>query len=957
MMIDVDIYGSNGRVKKTVQVGKGSTRKFELMGDDYVLLKFSVSEPVYIAVGDYIDTDFGRFEIVEEQLPTLNATTGGYGYELRFDAPYKGWQNKIAMLCYKNTVNGSTAIIRKESEWNLTADISTQVQTAVIDNLNVLGEDYLGEPYAFAVDSSVSSAHKLCSYSSTSIYDAIVSIAETFECEWWVVGNVINFGKAEFGVDSEAINLTIGDNVTTMDSNKSSSEFATRYYVFGSTRNLRNYRKDDRGESVVLGVVTDRLMLPKGTDHIDTYKYDEQGKRVYLTDTSYNDADNVTMPIEEAIESTLVFDDVYPRNTGTASGVTIGREVTDEDENGVKTQNPIYWFKDTSFTFDTKYIIEGETMQVRFESGLLNGMTFDAAFNPDGASLKLDDGSYNPDAQVWEIVRNEDYGRLLPDDVLKPADGDKVLFTGFDISMVNEQFVSKAETELLDTAIDYIKKKSVDSQTYNCKIFCDVAKNGFTLELGQKCNLVNTAYFSEPRKSRVIGFEIPLDIPYDNPVYVIGESTAYSKLGNLSQKIDELTAKEERYKGGGGSSIYLIRSGDSTTVPSDQNAYSAKRADIQFLHRNKPDTAEGAITFKRQNVAEQGVQFGADFADGQSGLGGKIDGKGQGWLESLSLRSFLEAPEYRLNRISIQIGNRWRASGAGVIGNVVIDTDSEGRELRSGVIYLHLEDGEIGSLAVDDICQGIWHDGKTANNSEDDYDDGKGNFRFAGFCTSYFRITSVSSQGGKNNVLGYILRSDDRWNALHHPQPMMHFVAYGNFNDTGRQQSRYSTLTYERYLKGVNTWEFTRANIAAQFGDLSNLSLYGIDMTGYSAYLNNIYMSGTIQQIENADIVMEIADSLDGFIGTGETDTITCKLWRGIVGNDVTSLAEDWTIERESGVLSDDEVWNHSDKALNFNGTIDITLADLSKTHLSTLFNVTAICGNGDVLAKGQIKI
>lgn len=660
-MIDVDIYGSNGKIKKTVHVGKGSIRKFELMGDDYVLLKFSVSEPVYIAVGDYIDTDLGRFEIAEEQLPAMNVTTGGYDYEMRFDAPYKGWQNKIAMLCYKNTVNGSTAIIRKESEWNLTADISTQVQTAVIDNLNVLGEDYLGEPYAFAVDSSVSSAHKLCSYSSTSIYDAIVSIAETFECEWWVAGNVINFGKAEFGVDSEAVNLTIGDNVATMVSNKSSSEFATRYYVFGSTRNLRNYRKDDRGESVVLGVVTDRLMLPKGTDHIDAYKYDKQGKRIYLSDSSYNDADNVTMPTEEAIESTLVFDDVYPRNTGAASGVTIGREVTDEDENGVKTQSPIYWFKDTSFTFDTKYIIEGETMQVRFESGLLNGMTFDVAFNPDGASLKLDDGSYNPDAQVWEIVRNEDYGRLLPDDVLKPEDGDKVLFNGFDISMVNEQFVSKAETELLDTAIDYIKKKSVDSQTYDCKIFCDVAKNGFTLELGQKCNLVNTAYFKEPRKSRVIGFEIPLDIPYDNPVYVIGESTAYSKLGNLSQKIDELTAKEERYKGGGGSSIYLIRSGDSTTVPSDLNAYSAKRADTQFLRRNKADTAEGAITF------EQGLT-----AIAQNG-GGKVAGDGvvesDGTVpESNEVAAYAGIVEYA--------GSGGGASTLGELDNVVEEADS-----------------------------------------------------------------------------------------------------------------------------------------------------------------------------------------------------------------------------------------------------------------------------------------
>ena len=76
----------------------------------------------------------------------------------------------------------------------------------------------------------------------------------------------------------------------------------------------------------------------------------------------------------------------------------------------------------------------------------------------------------------------------------------------------------------------------------------------------------------------------------------------------------------------------------------------------------------------------------------------------------------------------------------------------------------------------------------------------------------------------------------------------MTFVGYGSFSNEDRQTSRYETRTYQRYLTGVSDWEFTASNIAAQYGDLSNLSVFGIEMRGYSAYLNNIYMSGVIQQ-------------------------------------------------------------------------------------------------------------
>jgi hypothetical protein len=350
-----------------------------------------------------------------------------------------------------------------------------------------------------------------------------------------------------------------------------------------------------------------------------------------------------------------------------------------------------------------------------------------------------------------------------------------------------------------------------------------------------------------------------------------------------------------------------------------------------YLRKDVDDEANGQITFKQKSIHEYGAQFGSSFASGLAGHGGKIDGLGQGELESLTLRRFLEVPELRYNRVSIYVGNQWRAPGGGIIESVTPDEDEQGNILTTGTITLHLEDGEIGTIAVDDICQGIFHDGITpANNDAESYDDGIGNFKFGGFFTSYFRVTEILDNA-KNSRFRYALRPTNNlprptgeagrtaggsWTQSHHPCEAMHFVAYGNFTNTDRQSSRYSTLTYERFLMGVNWWEFNENNVGAQFGDLSNLSVFGLDMTGYSAYLNNIYMSGTIQQFENLPPRMEIDTQGDSFLAMGESMLVTCTVMRG--WDDVTSQVTQWEVVRDSGDAADDAAWLYREKVIDF---------------------------------------
>ena len=248
---------------------------------------------------------------------------------------------------------------------------------------------------------------------------------------------------------------------------------------------------------------------------------------------------------------------------------------------------------------------------------------------------------------------------------------------------------------------------------------------------------------------------------------------------------------------------------------------------------------EGITRFLKRQQLDEGFRT-SDFASGITGFGAQIDGRGAGELESLFIRRFLEVPELRYNRVGISVGDDWSAPGAGVIESV--DKDQK-------LVTLKLEEGEIGAVAVGDICMGIFHDFDPSNNATADSDDGRGNFSFSGFATVYFRITEVL--GDRNEQFRYGLRPlSATFTKQIDPMESMTFVAYGSFTNPARQSSRYSTRTYQRYLRNVSDWEFTAENIAAQFGDLTNLSVFGIQMSGYSAYLDNIYLQGMISSLD-----------------------------------------------------------------------------------------------------------
>lgn len=388
---------------------------------------------------------------------------------------------------------------------------------------------------------------------------------------------------------------------------------------------------DSPDEVLVNGVVQKRLMLPEGIPYIDAYP---------------------NMTESEAIEQVVVFDDVFPK-TECVVGKVASYTSTIKDES---TENPddtitetFYYFTDTSgFVFKKEYRLPNEDLKVQFQSGKLNGLQFGCTFRTKGETL---DGK-KLESDVYEIVANEDYGRKLPDKTLLPATGDKFILIGWDSTKIGDtSLITTAEKKLKEKGDKAMAKMKIDPSTYSCKMMSDAIYSADGLhnlyEAGQKVNLVNKAFFENGRVSRIIGFEYALDIPYDSPTYIVGETASYSRIGDLEEKLDELVLNGQTFVGGNGSGVYLITSYDQTPA-TEKNTFSAKRLVrelAKLLRKDSPDST--AYLLKLLGGAEVGEAIKSFIA----GKGTILDSHGLIQTDRLEVRNSLKVLELIINRL------------------------------------------------------------------------------------------------------------------------------------------------------------------------------------------------------------------------------------------------------------------------------------------------------------------
>ena len=803
---EMTIYNPSGKAIYDAPVTTSAIIKYALMGDYYIELPFSLLTPLDFPLGSYITYKGRKFEIMSEVYPDFENKTGGYKYTLQFQAQQNHMKN---FICF--WLGGDNP----EAVFHNTTDLAS-FGALIVANMNkALG----GNNWQMgSVNVEHPETNKLVSFNGDTCWDALSSIAETFDVEWWTEENgsivTLHFGKLNFGTPET---FKRGEVVKSIPAKKGDdSEYGTRFYVFGSTRNLtKEYGQSEQG-GVTNHVSEVRLRLPDGQQYIDA--------RPGLTKN-------------EIKEVVVFFDDIYPKNTETVTSVeTIDRTIIE----GQTDKAYVMVCNDTPFL--PSDVIEGETLGAHFTSGDLIGWDFELALiddngdNIDPATWKPEDGFNKKFEIIAQVETSGESQQIIPNENMRPRgkDDDRgpdtFVLTGVKLP---QQRIDEAEQELLNAGTSYAAKHSSDTTVYDCEtnpVYC--THNEKNYEAGQAVRLMGPQFGIDGRLSRIQGYEKKLYNEYI-ATYTVGDNTPYSRLGSIESDVKASLYSQRIGIAENGAAIYLITRYDNT-FPTDTNAYSARRAIWEFANKQAPDTFKGRMTFNA------GAQFGPSYASGITGVGGFINEKGAGELESLFIRRFLEVPELRYNRVGISVGDDWSAPGAGVIESV----DKEQK-----LVTLKLEEGEIGAVAVGDICMGIFHDFDPSNNATADSDDGRGNRTFAGFATVYFRITEVL--GDRNEQFRYELRPlSATFTKQIDPMESMTFVAYGSFTNTARRSSRYSTRTYQRYLRNVSDWEFTAENIAAQFGDLTNLSVFGIQMSGYSAYLDNIYLQGMISSLD-----------------------------------------------------------------------------------------------------------
>lgn len=623
---EMTIYDTSGEVILDAPVTTDAVIRYVLMGDYYIGLPFNLLEPADFPRGSYVMYKGRKFEIMSNVRPEFDDTTGGYKYSLQF------WAQQNHMKRRKcKWLQGQNP----ETTFHDTTDLAS-FGNLIADNMNAFlgGENWK----VAAVPEEFAEVTKLVSFDRDSCWDAINTIAETFDVEWWTVENGaevwIYFGKLEFGTPEV---FKRGDVVTSIPAKKGDdANYGTRFFVFGSTRNLTaDYGQAPQG-GTTNHVSEVRLRLPNGQEYIDARE---------------------NLKPADVVEQVAYFEDIYPKNTDTVTSVD--RSQDRQTSNGTKYKARIIYAKDAPFV--PTDLIEGETLQAVITSGPLSGRTFDIQLGDRFQDPDAWDPERNPFDRKFEIVADiEDAGDgeelIIPNDSLDVDVGDTFVLTG--VKLPDER-IKEAEQELLKAGKAWAVKNSSDTDVYDCPtnpVYCQ--RHDKNYDPGQKVLLQDPRFGASGRQSRIQGFEKKLYNEYI-ATYTVGDNTSYSRLAAIEKDIEE-SAYAERIGVVNGVGIYLIRSKYDTTLPTDYNAYSALATETLFLNKRKGGTVLGSTTFDK-DITIGGSVVSKDFRQGDfsgSGFGAYRDENGNAVLEADILKIRKEAifNEAVINQVTFRVG-------------------------------------------------------------------------------------------------------------------------------------------------------------------------------------------------------------------------------------------------------------------------------------------------------------
>lgn len=226
----------------------------------------------------------------------------------------------------------------------------------------------------------------------------------------------------------------------------------------------------------------------------------------------------------------------------------------------------------------------------------------------------------------------------------------------------------------------------------------------------------------------------------------------------------------------------------------------------QFLSRLVDDVAKGNLTFEKMltvlglSIFKSGAQFGEFVQSLYAGKGAGIDQQGNAEFESVRVRSYFEAMEFIVNRLSAIEGDQLLTEA---------DTIESVDDLGDNCYGLHLRskwEGYFTAQYPNNVLKGIINTLATGSGV---------------YYTSWMRVNSVNTA---NNYIEVTLYPGEEVPAgtNYPPCEMMKIARWGNQTDTKRQSCIYLSSTEGRIVRltGVTKPIIDRTNYGATFGEL-----------------------------------------------------------------------------------------------------------------------------------------
>ena len=571
------IYDSNGNRRTDIEAGDSSTQVKEVQGDNVLTLSFTHYEYIALDVNDRVDFEGERYWLTERYIPKQKS-----GQEWVYDLKFYGIESLVRRFLVLETTDGNT-----EPVFTLTAtprEHVAMIVKCINDGMNHTTDWKVGR-----VDGTdlivIDYEGKYCN-------EALKEIAEAVggQAEWWVEGQTVNVCRCEHG---EEITLGYGKGLTGIERDTTGTDnFYTRLFPVGSTRNIDPSKY---GHS--------RLMLPGGRQYVEIHT-EEYG----IYDRYEQDA----------------FSGIYPRRIGAVSSVR-SEDVKDDDGNPFT----VYYFRDDSLNFDPNdYELPDETKRVSFQDGDLSGLGqgedhyFEVNFNSATREFEI--------ITIWPY----DDDTQLPGGKLIPKSGDRYIL--WNIRMPDEYY-PLAEEEFLTAVEQFNTECWQDLAVYKAPTdHVWIEENGVSLSVGRRVRLESEEYFPETgyRSSRITKITRKVNQPGEMDIEISDalHSGAFERVNDSIGELKNYT----KSKAEGAALPDIIRSWDKT-LPTDNNLFSARRSQKEFLSKNQPDTAKESIRFLK------GVSFGEAAGGKPCGI---VDGEGNAEYLTAVIRELLRSTEF-----------------------------------------------------------------------------------------------------------------------------------------------------------------------------------------------------------------------------------------------------------------------------------------------------------------------